>query len=208
MILRTVASAAVLVAAVLPACAGGGAAGESPAELSAQPSAAPSADQPAQPPAGSPRVVELVELIRSAPQDEASEGEIAGRIGELDRDELRALAEALAEDTDAGVEQLRAGVLFELGDEGRAAAVLAGQVARGIDLGGLFWGWMHAAEPRLATRRYVAISRALLERYDRLDPEARRRADLFLCEESFGGALDRCTPEQVRRRLDRLEQTL
>lgn len=97
--------------------------------------------------------------------------------------------------------------LFERGQERQGAKAAAELVLDGEDLTGLFYSWLHTGRPGTPQRRYVAISRALLDRYGDLSAVERQRADAFLCQEDAGyPPLETCSPDAVRARLRRIEK--
>lgn len=102
----------------------------------------------------------------------------------------------------------RAARALDDGDTDTAYDAYATAVVSGADLTGLFYALLHGEDPNAALRHYVGISRELLDRRSELDPDARTRADAFLCDESLGLPVEECTPEAVRQRLALLDQQL
>src|SRR5687767_2270920 len=121
--------------------------------------------------------------------DERAELARAYAISLTDRDRL-ALARTLAAGTRQADAGFGAGLLVDAGQLKEAAPVFARFVTDGGDMTAHFWKWMHGADPKTATRAYIAIARALLARIDTLTGERRRAAEAFLLDPGYGPRIE------------------
>ncbi len=154
----------------------------------------------------------VVELLRSAHAIVVSIGEdsefdaLVERASKLETAQKRQLTAGLAGGKDPGLLRLRASVLYQVGDVKEGDRAVADLIVQGFDPIGFFYGWMHdVSKSQMAARRYLGISDAVLERYRTLSKHERRYADPFLCDETYGEALEDCSLVSVEQRLEHMK---
>ena len=103
-------------------------------------------------------------------------------VSHLPPDRQLVLARALANEPSDRFRAYGVALLTNLKSDDEAVAPLAALVLEGKDVMGLFWGWMHGADPCLSDRMTLKLSGDLLSRLDHLNADQRKRAEDLLSE--------------------------